>query len=64
MTSSFTTPVLAYFTNGVYTIKVRKHPQFDCYCVSKLDDKDTLLMFRQFDQLLDAIDFGKQIFGN
>ena len=64
MNNSANTPVLASFMNGLCTIKIRKHPVLDCYCVSKLDDKDRLLMFRQFETVLDAIDFGKQIFGN
>ena len=62
MNDSANSPVLASFVNGLYTIKIRKHPMFDCYCVSFLDDKDTLLMFRQFETVSDAIDFGKQIF--
>jgi len=64
MNNSANTPVLASFMNGLCTIKIRKHPTLDCYCVSKLDDKDRLLMFRQFETVLDAIDFGKQIFAN
>jgi hypothetical protein len=59
-----TDPVLASITDGSYKMNVRKHPTFGHYCVSFLDSEDTLLAFRRFETLPEALEFGKTTFGN